>query len=139
MSKKLYVGNLSFKTSADDLTKAFSKYGTVTRAQVVTYGKRGRSRGFGIVVMSEGADLALADLNHSKLQGRFLIINLAKPGKERPWADSYALLRRASGNRNSIPTAPPRSVQKAVMSAGAKTGRGKNAFSSRPFPEAPGK
>lgn len=128
MSKKLYVGNLSFKTSADDLTQAFSKFGTVTRSQVVTYGKSGPSRGLGIVVMSEGVDRALPALHRSKLQGRFLIINLAKPGKERPWADSFALLRRASGKRNSIPTAPTRRVQKAVMSTGARTVRSKNAL-----------
>ena len=53
MSKNIYVGNLSFQTTADDLRSCFGEHGTVTRAQVATDRETGRSRGFGFVEMSE--------------------------------------------------------------------------------------
>jgi RNA recognition motif-containing protein len=84
MSKNLYVGNLSFQTTADDLLEAFGQYGTVTRAQVVEDRETGRSRGFGFVEMSEGADQAIANLNGAMFQGRSLTVNEAKPREERP-------------------------------------------------------
>jgi RNA recognition motif-containing protein len=84
MSKNLYVGNLSFQTTADDLLEAFGQYGTVTRAQVVEDRETGRSRGFGFVEMSEGADEAIANLNGAMFQGRPLTVNEAKPREDRP-------------------------------------------------------
>jgi RNA recognition motif-containing protein len=84
MSKNLYVGNLSFTTTADDLREAFSEHGTVTRAQVVTDRETGRSRGFGFVEMTEGADQAIAALNGAQFQGRALTVNEAKPREDRP-------------------------------------------------------
>src|SRR5215211_6998572 len=84
MSKSLYVGNLSFQTTADDLREAFAQYGNVTRAQVVSDRETGRSRGFGFVEMTEGGDEAINALNGAELQGRALTVNEAKPREERP-------------------------------------------------------
>ena len=78
MSKNLYVGNLSFQTTADDLVEAFGQYGSVTRAQVVSDRETGRSRGFGFVEMSEGGDQAIAALNGRDLDGRALNVNEAR-------------------------------------------------------------
>ena len=83
MSKKLYVGNLSFDTSADDLRQAFSQHGTVVSATVVADRDTGRSRGFGFVEMSDGADAAMQALNGVELQGRALTVNEARPREER--------------------------------------------------------
>ncbi len=87
MSKKLYVGNLSFSTSADDLRDAFAQYGSVTSAQVVSDRDTGRSRGFGFVEMADGADEAIAGMNGAQFQGRTLTVNEARPREERPRRD----------------------------------------------------
>ncbi|HTK74745.1 MAG TPA: RNA-binding protein [Gemmataceae bacterium] len=84
MSKNLYVGNLSFSTTAADLETAFGQYGTVTRAQVMTDRETGRSRGFGFVEMADGADDAVAKMNGVEFQGRTLTVNEARPREERP-------------------------------------------------------
>src|SRR5262249_8479718 len=64
--------------------EAFSKFGTVTRAQVVMDRETGRSRGFGFVEMSDGADEAITAMNGTQFQGRTLTVNEAKPREERP-------------------------------------------------------
>src|SRR5262249_30612717 len=84
MSKNIYVGNLSFDTTADDLIQLFGQYGTVTRAQVTTDRETGRSRGFGFVEMSDGGDQAIAALNGTEHQGRTLTVNEARPREDRP-------------------------------------------------------
>ena len=84
MSKNIYVGNLSFQTSADDLRELFAQYGTVTSAQVVSDRDTGRSRGFGFVEMADGGDEAIAALNGTQHGGRNLTVNEAKPREERP-------------------------------------------------------
>ena len=84
MSKNVYVGNLSFNTTADDLREAFAAHGTVTRAQVVSDRETGQSRGFGFVEMSDGGDQAIAALDGKELQGRPLKVNEAKPREDRP-------------------------------------------------------
>ena len=86
MSKNLYVGNLSFETTADDLREAFGQHGTVTAAQVIADRETGRSRGFGFVEMADGAEQAIANLNGATLQGRTLTVNEAKPREDRPRA-----------------------------------------------------
>jgi RNA recognition motif-containing protein len=83
MSKKLYVGNLAFGTTGDDLTEAFGQYGTVQSAQIVTDRDTGRSRGFGFVEMSDGAEQAIAKLNGADFQGRALTVNEARPREDR--------------------------------------------------------
>ncbi len=84
MSKKLYVGNLSFNTTADELREVFGRYGQVESASVVSDRETGRSRGFGFVEMSDGADEAIANLNGAELGGRTLTVNEARPREERP-------------------------------------------------------
>src|SRR5689334_21541014 len=84
MGKSLYVGNLSFDTTAGDLEAAFGQHGTVARAQVISDRETGRSRGFGFVEMSDGAEAAIQALNGAQLQGRTLTVNEAKPREERP-------------------------------------------------------
>ena len=83
MSKNLYVGNLSFDTSSDDLRNMFSKFGTVTSAQVVMDRETGRSRGFGFVEMNDGADAAMNSLNGTEVGGRTLTVNEARAREER--------------------------------------------------------
>jgi RNA recognition motif-containing protein len=83
MSKNIYVGNLSFQTTADDLLETFGQYGTVTRAQIVNDRETGRSRGFGFVEMSEGGDEAITALGGTQFQGRTLTVNEAKPREDR--------------------------------------------------------
>ena len=84
MNKKLYVGNLSFQTSEDELRQAFGQYGTVNSAQMVMDRETGRSRGFAFVEMADGADAAIQALNGAQLDGRTLTVNEAKPREERP-------------------------------------------------------
>ena len=85
MSKNIYVGNLSFDTTADDLTQLFGEHGTVTKAQVVSDRDTGRSRGFGFVEMAsdEEGEKAITALNGSQIGGRTINVNEARPKAER--------------------------------------------------------
>ncbi len=76
--KKLYVGNLAWATTDEDLQNAFSEYGSVVSAVVITERDSGRSRGFGFVEMENGADEAIEALNGQDMQGRALRVNEAK-------------------------------------------------------------
>ncbi|MFL5329403.1 MAG: RNA recognition motif domain-containing protein [Gemmataceae bacterium] len=84
MAKNLYVGNLPFGTTTDQLRAAFEAHGTVARAQVVVDRETGRSRGFGFVEMESGADEAIQKMNGAAFQGRTLTVNEAKPREPRP-------------------------------------------------------
>ena len=80
MSKKLFVGNLSFQTSEGDITAAFEQFGPVESVAIITDRDTGRSKGFGFVVMGEeDANKAIAKLNGTELSGRALTVNEAKP------------------------------------------------------------
>jgi RNA recognition motif-containing protein len=83
MTKNLYVGNLPFNTTVDELREAFARFGTVTRAQIIVDRDTGRSRGFGFVEMADGADEAIAQMNGAIFQGRQLTVNEARPREER--------------------------------------------------------
>jgi RNA recognition motif-containing protein len=83
MAKNLYVGNLPFNTTAEELREAFAQYGTVARAQVITDRETGRSRGFGFVEMEDGSEEAVAKMNGASFQGRTLTVNEARPREER--------------------------------------------------------
>lgn len=85
MSTKLYVGNLSFNTSAQDLETTFGEFGTVQSANLIEDRETGRSRGFGFVEMSstEEANAAIASLDGKEVDGRNLKVNEAKPREDR--------------------------------------------------------
>ena len=85
MSMKLYVGNLSFQTSSDDLQQLFAQAGTVESASVVEDRETGRSRGFGFVEMSskEEGQRAIEQFNGKDLNGRNLNVNEARPREDR--------------------------------------------------------
>lgn len=83
MSKNLYVGNLSFSCTADDLRELFGQHGSVTSAQVVSDRETGRSRGFGFVEMSDGGEAAISALNGTDFMGRSLTVNEARPRENR--------------------------------------------------------
>jgi len=85
MSTKLFVGNLDFKVTENDLQDAFAAHGTVVEANLVTDRTTGRPRGFAFVTMSspEEAQKAIDALNGKELGGRALNVNLARPREER--------------------------------------------------------
>ena len=85
MSMKLYVGNLSFQTSSDDLQQLFAQAGTVESSSVVEDRETGRSRGFGFVEMSstEEGKAAIEQFNGKEVNGRNLTVNEAKPREDR--------------------------------------------------------
>src|SRR5262245_56456424 len=86
METKLYVGNLSFSITKEDLQDAFSAHGIVTDVHVVTDKVSGRPRGFAFVTMDskEAAEAAIQALNGSQWEGRALTVNEARPREERP-------------------------------------------------------
>jgi RNA recognition motif-containing protein len=85
MSMKLYVGNLAFSTSSQDLQELFAQAGTVDSASIVEDRETGRSRGFGFVEMStkEEGEAAIGQFNGKEVGGRSLKVNEAKPREPR--------------------------------------------------------
>ncbi|MEE9297263.1 MAG: RNA-binding protein [Phycisphaerae bacterium] len=85
MSKKLYVGNLSYEVSSSDLETMLSAHGTVLSAEVITDRSTGQSKGFGFVEMDSDAEAqaAIAALNGQPYGGRTLTVNEARPRAER--------------------------------------------------------
>ena len=81
----IYVGNLSYDTTEEDLRKAFEEFGNVASSSVIKDRDTGKSRGFGFVEMSEDseAQAAIAALNGKDLQGRTLTVNEARPPQPR--------------------------------------------------------
>ena len=94
----IYVGNLSFKTSENQIQELFSEYGEVSSAKIVTDRETGRSRGFGFVEMNdEGeADQAIEDLNQTEFMDRALVVNKARPKNDNNGGGQ----RRNNGFRN---------------------------------------
>ncbi|NJD08126.1 MAG: RNA-binding protein [Methylococcaceae bacterium] len=86
MSKKLYVGNLSYGIDSRELERLFAAHGTVTSATLVTDRDTGRSKGFGFVEMAndQEAQAAISALNGKDVDGRPLIVNEARPKESRP-------------------------------------------------------
>ncbi len=82
----IYVGNLSFQTTQDDLTSIFSQYGAVERVNLVTDRMTGQPRGFAFVEMTnrKEGETAMATLNGSDLHGRTLSVNEARPKSDAP-------------------------------------------------------
>ena len=83
---KIYVGNLSFNTTQQELEDLFTNYGSVQEAAVVTDRETGRSRGFGFITMPEDgeASAAIEGLNGTDIEGRTLTVNEARPKTDRP-------------------------------------------------------
>ena len=90
MSSKLYVGNISFNTTTQDLETMFGESGTVESTNIIEDRETGRSRGFGFVEMSskEEAENAIAALNGKEIDGRELKVNEAKPREDRSGSGS---------------------------------------------------
>ncbi|HEU5069040.1 MAG TPA: RNA-binding protein [Verrucomicrobiae bacterium] len=86
MSTKLFVGNLSFKTTENDLQDAFAAHGTVLETNLMMDRMTGRPRGFGFVTMStpEEAQKAIEAMHGAQLDGRPLTVNIARPREDRP-------------------------------------------------------
>jgi RNA recognition motif-containing protein len=86
----IYVGNLAYAVTEDDLRTAFGEYGEVTSVNVITDKFSGQSKGFGFVEMGENseADAAIKALNDTALGGRNLRVNQAKPREDRPQGGS---------------------------------------------------
>ena len=84
MSKRIYVGNLSYQTTESDLTGLFEQAGEVKSATIITDRDTGRSKGFGFVEMDgENADKAITQFNGTDLKGRALTVNEARPREDR--------------------------------------------------------
>ena len=84
MTKKLYVGNLPFQTTEDELSDIFSEVGNVESVRIITDRETGRSRGFGFVEMAdEDAEKAISQFNGTDMNGRPLTVNEARPQTNR--------------------------------------------------------
>ena len=101
MSNKLFVGNLSFDTTENDLQDAFAAYGTVTETNLMMDRMTNRPRGFAFVTMStpDEAQAAITGLHGRDLGGRALTVNVAKPREERPAGGGGGGRREFGGNR----------------------------------------
>ena len=75
----IYVGNISWGLNDQDLENLFAEHGTVTSAKIITDRMTNRSRGFGFVKMSDGAEAAIEALNGTEVDGRELVVNESKP------------------------------------------------------------
>ena len=83
MKKKLYVGNLSFETTENELKELFAQAGSVETVRIITDRNTGRSKGFGFVEMQEGGDKVIAEMNGKDFKGRALTVNEARPMSSR--------------------------------------------------------
>ena len=79
----IYVGNLYWGMSDQDLENLFAEHGTVTSAKIITDRMTNRSRGFGFVEMSDGAEKAIEALNDAEVEGRKLVVNESRPRESR--------------------------------------------------------
>lgn len=100
--KKLYVGNLSFDASEEELRQLFEPHGTVESAKLATDRDSGRSRGFGFIEMSSDneAESAITALNGTQVGGRALIVNEARPKASGFGGGGYGGGRSGGGNRS---------------------------------------
>src|SRR3990167_7048760 len=85
MNNKLYIGNLSYNVTSDGLRDMFASYGEITEARVITFKDTGRSRGFGFVEFAkeEDAKKAVDEMNQKEVEGRKLVVNIARPMEQR--------------------------------------------------------
>ena len=94
---KLYVGNLSFQTGENELQTLFAQVGTVESCRIITDRDTGRSKGFGFVEMANAdvAQAAIKALHGMSVDGRSIVVNLARPREERSDAGGYTASKRA--------------------------------------------
>jgi RNA recognition motif-containing protein len=83
MSKRLYVGNLPYETTEEELRTLFTDFGEVVSASIITDRESGRSKGFGFVELTEGGEAAISELSGKEFQGRTLRVDEAKPPQQR--------------------------------------------------------
>jgi RNA recognition motif-containing protein len=102
MSNKLFVGNLSFNLTENDLQDAFAAHGTVLEANLMMDRATGRPRGFGFVTMStpEEAQKAISAMNGAAIDGRNLTVNLARPREERSGGNGGGRREYSGGGGN---------------------------------------
>jgi RNA recognition motif-containing protein len=99
---KMYVGNLSFESTENDLQDLFEPHGTVNEVHLMMDRMTGKSRGFAFVTMNDGAqaNAAMSALNGRELNGRTLTVNEARPREERPFGGGGGGGKRSfAGNR----------------------------------------
>ena len=84
MSKKIYVGNLPFTATDNEVRDLFSPHGEVSSVNLITDRETGRPRGFGFVEMESGAENAISALNNQDVGGRALVVNEARPRENKP-------------------------------------------------------
>ena len=110
MSNKLFVGNLSFDTTENDLQDLFEKFGPVTEVNLVTDRMSGRSRGFAFVTMAtdEGAQSAISGLANQSLHGREIKVNEARPREERSGGGGGGGGYRGGGGGGGVGRGPRR-------------------------------
>jgi RNA recognition motif-containing protein len=96
----IYVGNLAYGVTEDELRTAFEQYGSVERASVITDRMTGRSKGFGFVEMASESESreAIAKLNETELKGRNIVVNEARPQTDRPRRGAAGGAGRRGGN-----------------------------------------
>ncbi|SRR6266545_3618865 len=102
MEAKLYVGNLSYDTTEDELRSLFTQVGTVNEVALIKDRDTGTSKGFAFVTMNsqEEANKAIAQFNGQSLSNRELTVNIARPREERP-RSNYDSNQRGGGNRSN--------------------------------------
>ncbi len=101
MSKRIYVGNLSYQTTENDLTNLFEEVGQVESVSIITDRDTGRSKGFAFVEMSnEDADKAITQFNGTEVNGRALTVNEARPREDRSGGSRGGYGGRNSGGRS---------------------------------------
>jgi cold-inducible RNA-binding protein len=100
VAKKLYVGNLAYGMTDNDLQNLFEPHGAVQSAQVIMDRETGRSKGFGFVEMGSGeeAQAAVAALNGQEISGRALTVNEAKPREDRGSRGGYSSSQSGGGS-----------------------------------------
>jgi len=104
MGLKLFVGNLSFAMSEDDLKDLFSQAGTVQSATIIKDRMSGRSKGFAFVEMSsdEEAQTAVDQFNGKEIEGRAIVVNEARPMEKRPDRGGFGANRSGGASRGGF-------------------------------------
>jgi cold-inducible RNA-binding protein len=102
LSKKIYVGNLSFQATEDEVREMFAEFGAIESLAMINDRDTGRFRGFAFVEMEDSAaNAAIKALNGKDIQGRELTVNEARPREERPSSGGYGNRSGGGGNRRS--------------------------------------